>query len=343
MVKLTGCFFVLLLFCYLTPAQDINASLPRDPFSNAQQTITASENYLMQTAWIPLYFIKANQIFSFISNKQTGFLSANGLAHAEPQTNQLWVKDDAAHIKQIKAIIAHLDQRAPQFMIKARIITIDRRYQQSLGIELNGDNKSTNTDALTMNTPALSSDANTFSFNLAKLSDNNLINLKLSALEQEGHATLISTPTLITLNNQMASIESGAQVPYQESTSSGATSVSFKKAVLGLKVTPQLLPHTQILLHISLNQDKVSALTVKGVPAIETQQMTTQVITKNNQMVILGGILEENRAKQTEGIPILSHTPFIGALFRHQHHQNEQQILVICITPMIMSGMPATV
>lgn len=330
----------LILFFYLPGlvlASEIH--LYRDPFMPAKANIQNVSQPAIET-WIPLYFIKANHILSMITNRKNGFLSSNGQAQADTQTNQLWIKDDKKHITHIKKLVQYLDKRSPQFLIKARIIMVDKRYEKSLGFQFNSITNTaqhTTTQSLTMNTPENTSQTNTFIFNIAKLSDNTLINLKLSALEQEGHATLISSPTLITLNKKSASIESGAEVPYEEATSSGATSVSFKKAVLKLKVTPELLPHQEILLRLALNQDKVSALTVKGVPAIETQQMTTQVITNNNAMILLGGIIEDNHAIQTDGIPILGHTPLIGRLFQHKKHQTEQQILLVCITPMILN------
>ncbi|MCX7124943.1 MAG: hypothetical protein NTU49_04165 [Gammaproteobacteria bacterium] len=134
-------------------------------------------------------------------------------------------------------------------------------------------------------------------------------------------------------------MESGAEVPYQEVTLSGGTSVSFKKAVLCLKVTPKRMPNNHILLHIALNQDKVSALTVNGVPAIETQQITTQVVVKNHQTIVLGGILETTHANQKEGLPIADKIPILGELFTHNTTMTKQQELLIFITPSEMKAL----
>lgn len=181
--------------------------------------------------------------------------------------------------------------------------------------------------------------AGEFTVTIAKLAGGHLLNLQLSALEQEGHASLISSPSLTTLNNQPALIESGAEVPYEHATSSGATSVSFKKAVLRLRVTPQRMPNHHILLHIALNQDKVSALTVKGVPAIETQRITTQVVVKDQQTIVLGGILETSHAKQKKGIPVLDKLPILGGLFEQHTKLTKQQELLIFITPSMMKAL----
>lgn len=315
----------------------------RDPFvpslalSNTISQMSAPPIPL-KTAWIPLYFAEAKTVAAFISDKSSGILSPNGKINYDERSNQLWVKDDAKHLAQIHTMTAHLDQPGPQFLIKAKIINIDRQYQKKLGFIFRTDNNEpTVSSQLTMNEP---NDNNSgdgeFTLTIAKLAENNLLNLQISALEQEGHASLISNPALITLNNQPATIQSGDEVPYQEATSSGATSVSFKKAVLRLKVTPQRMPDHHILLHIALNQDKVSALTVHGVPAIQTQQITTQVVVNNHQTIVLGGILETAHARQQESIPIMGDIPIVGVLFQHHEKLTTQQELLIFITPSMM-------
>src|SRR3990167_7715795 len=196
------------------------------------------------------------------------------------------------------------------------------------------DNTTKNSSAsLTMDEPDTTDNAGQFTLTIAKLAESRLLDLQISALEQEGHASLISSPALMTLDNQAAVIQSGAEVPYQEMTLSGGTSVSFKKAVLRLKVTPKQMTDDHILLHISLNQDKVSALTVKGVPAIQTQQITTQVVVKNHQTIVLGGILETTHAHQKVGLPVADKIPVLGKLFTHHTVLTKQQELLIFITP----------
>lgn len=335
------CFFIVLtLFITLAHA---NVTPPaRNPFypaDNTSNTVTQSVNTL-KSCWIPLYFANAKTVSSFISKKSSGILSNAGKINYDKRSNQLWIKDDAQHIAQIKALIKHLDQPEKQFLIKAKIITVDRQYQRSLGILFHTTSPAQSAiGSLSMNTPTISDDTGQFTFSIAKLGGDHLLNLQISALEQAGHASLISSPALTTLDSQPAVIESGAEVPYQEATSSGATNVDFKKAVLRLKVTPKTLPNNHILLHIALNQDKVSQLTVNGVPAIETQQITTQVIVQNNQTIVLGGILETSNAKQNAGIPIADHIPVVGQLFTHHEKSTKQLELLIFITPSMIKGL----
>lgn len=330
---------ILLLFIlFITNAFSDNIAIPtRDPFVtalNINSSVTDSNAPALQSQWFPLYFAKANDVASFIAKPDFQMLSPQGKIHADSNTNQLWIMDDKKHIAVVRNLIHHLDQSGPQFIIKAKIMNIDRQYQKSLGVLFQTNPATTNPIApLTMNEPDTNTGAGEFTIGIAKLPGDNLLNLQLSALEQEGHAILISNPALVTLNKLPAVIQSGAEVPYQEATSSGATSVSFKKAVLQLKVTPQAMPHHRILLHIALNQDKVSALTVNGVPAIQTQQITTQVIVNNNQTLVLGGILETSRAKQNTGIPVVDDIPVLGHLLRHHTKQIKQQELLIFITP----------
>lgn len=335
MLKNKICLLIAML-CFTAKLFASTAIPTRDPFAPAEtpQQITSP----LQTKWISLYFAQAKNVAEFLSSENAGFLSAQGKVHYDKRSNQIWIKDAPQHISQIRAIISHLDQPDRQFLIQAKIISIDRQYQKALGVLFQSQQNSSNPVApLTLSEPTVSSSTGQFTISIAKLAGDHLLNMQISALEQEGHAKLISSPSLMTLNNHPAVIESGAEVPYQEATSSGATSVSFKKAVLRLKVTPQRMPNHHILLHIALNQDKVSALTVNGVPAIETQQITTQVIVKDHQTVVLGGILETSRSHQVAGIPIADQLPLVGGLFRHRITQIKQEKLLIFITPSMMN------
>ncbi|HLB55958.1 MAG TPA: secretin N-terminal domain-containing protein [Coxiellaceae bacterium] len=316
----------------------------RDPFVNSSVLITQSvtQNILpsLHSHWFPLYFAKAKNVADFISKKSSGILSQQGKINFDARSNQIWLKDDKQHVKQISALIHHLDAPSAQFLIKAKIINLDRQYQKSLGLIFRTDDVTQSSpSSLSMNQPDANTNDGDFTITVAKLAANHLLNLQLSALEQEGHAKLISNPELTTLENQPAIIESGAEVPYQHATSSGATSVSFKKAVLRLQVTPQHMPNNHILLHIALNQDKVSDLTINGEPAIQTQQITTQVVVKNNQTIVLGGIFETSREKQQQGIPIADHIPILGVIFQHHENITKQQELLIFITPIMMKSL----
>ncbi len=213
-----------------------------------------------------------------------------------------------------------------QLLLKARIVSVDTTYVHQLGVLFrSSDLKNLASEAL-----------GTISLPIAKLGSGRLLDIQLNALEKNGHAKIISSPELVTLDNKTASIEAGDEVPYQQETANGGTSVAFKNALLRLKVTPHILSAKQISLDLAVNQDKVSALTVQGVPAIHTQRLATQVQLRDRQTFVLGGIYETTQSKQHQGIPVLKDIPLLGYAFRHHKNQTEHRELLIFITVMIL-------
>lgn len=222
-------------------------------------------------------------------------------------------------------------------LIKARIVNVDQHYLKSLGVIFATSSTQIKTkNGLNMDIPEVKSGVGVASIPIAKFSNGNTLDLQLSALQNEGHANIIASPELIANNNQAAEIASGEEVPYQEKTGQGNTSVAFKKAVLQLKVTPQILNTHHVLLKIQLNQDNVGSLRINGVPAIRTQQIKTIVSVMNRHTIVLGGIYESVNDEQTVSVPGLSKLPLLGALFRSKEQRLERKSLLIFITPEIM-------
>lgn len=164
----------------------------------------------------------------------------------------------------------------------------------------------------------------------------NGLDLELAALESEGRGKVISSPKLLTADRQAAYIESGAEIPYQEKTKRGDTSITFKKAVLSLKVTPEIVAEDTVNLLLQLNQDKVSQLTVNGVPVIDTRKIQTQALVRNGETIVLGGIYEWSKSNNIIGIPVLGKIPLLGLLFRKQETKMERKELLIFVTPRIV-------
>jgi type IV pilus assembly protein PilQ len=167
-----------------------------------------------------------------------------------------------------------------------------------------------------------------------------LIDLELSAAQAEGRGEVISTPRVITANQREASIEQGVEIPYQESSSSGATTISFKKAVLALKVTPQITPDNRIILDLNVKKDSVGQVIVGGagqqVPSIDTREITTQVLVNDGQTVVLGGILETERRETEKKVPYLGDVPVLGRIFKTTGRTNNKDELLIFVTPKIL-------
>lgn len=226
-----------------------------------------------------------------------------------------------------------------QILIKAHVVNIDHDYTRELGLSFSTSAGTfSSAQGFNMNLPNPETNSGDLVIPIAALGQGIVLDATLSALEKTGHAQLISDPQIVTLDGQPASIEAGQEVPYQQTTEGGGTSVAFKKAVLRLQVTPEMKGQQNILLHLLINQDQVSSLTVNGVPAINTQQLKTQALVKNHNTLVLGGIFEEDKSDQHQGIPFLSKIPFLGALFRYQKQSNNRKQLLIFVTPIIMKG-----
>jgi type IV pilus assembly protein PilQ len=173
------------------------------------------------------------------------------------------------------------------------------------------------------------------SIGLAILGKNSLVDLELSALQAEGNGEVISNPRVITANQKEAVIKQGVEIPYQEASSSGATSVSFKEAVLSLKVTPHITPDDRVIMDLDVTKDSVGTI-FAGVPSINKREVNTQVLVENGETVVLGGIYEQTRADSVSKIPLLGDIPVLGALFRNTHKEDSKVELLIFVTPKIL-------
>src|SRR5581483_7808267 len=176
---------------------------------------------------------------------------------------------------------------------------------------------------------------------LSLLSKNTLVDLELSALQSEGKGEVVSSPRVITANAKSAVIKQGVEIPYQQSTSSGATSVSFKDAVLSLTVTPQITPDGRVIMDLAVHDDSVGANVSTGqggsVPSIDTREVDTQVLVDNGQTVVLGGIYQQTTNHNVNEIPLLGDIPVLGYLFRNNQVINKKSELLVFITPKILS------
>ncbi|MDF1759265.1 MAG: secretin [Coxiellaceae bacterium] len=334
MTKFIFAFLLLLLTACLTQAgsadnwKDLNNKM-NSPFDINSQAPDTNKTQIIHLKYI------SSQAANKLITKHTHQLFTNKTTVIALQNQHaLWAHGSSRDIRLLRQFIALIDHSTPQIKISARVVTIDRRYLRSLGIEF----KTTTVDgeALQMNMPQSSTRAGTALITIARLGNNKLLDMQISALEKSGHAHVIAQPILITKNNQAAIIESGQEVPYQQSTSSGATNIAFKKAVLRLSVTPELINRKQILCHIDIHQDKVSPINVQGVPIISTQHIKTNARINNQHTLVLGGILNQTDENHVEGIPGLSKIPLLGNLFKHTRHQHTEQQLLIFVTPSIV-------
>lgn len=170
---------------------------------------------------------------------------------------------------------------------------------------------------------------------IASLPGGTILDLELEALESEGLGKIVASPRIVTSNQQQAYIEAGEEIPYLESSSSGAVSVSFKKAVLRLEVTPQITPDDNIILDLTVNQDSRGVVT-NGVPSINTREMHTKVLVKNGETVVLGGIYQQEKNDGVRRVPFFGNLPLVGWLFKSRTHLDKRNELLIFVTPKIV-------
>lgn len=340
----------------IAPISDITQQMQQQ-FSLQEQQKQLSP---LQTIFIPLHYAKAQDIASLLKENTNHLLSSRGNVAVDLRSNSVWLQDIPSQLATIQTFIQQLDKSVPQISIEARIVTLDSHYEQELGLRfgisggnhlsgtLTGANQLANRvnpasipikDRLNFDFAATPTVGNSGSLGLAlaKLGAGYLLDLELSALQAEGAGEIIAKPSLVTANQQTATIQTGEDIPYQEKTSSGATNVAFKKAVLSLEVTPQIIAQgQQVLMNLHISQDKPSSKLVNGVPAIDTREIQTQVSVNNNQTLVLGGIYEETENHQQERIPFISTVPIVGKLFQHQHEEKEKRELLIFVRPSIL-------
>ncbi|MBX3708580.1 MAG: type IV pilus secretin PilQ [Gammaproteobacteria bacterium] len=295
----------------------------------------------MKDAMLPLStkiwkikYAKAEDIVRIFQDEHAPWVSKRGRVRVDVRTNTICVQDIAERLDNIHHVIARLDVPVHQILIAARLVSVDSDFERELGIQFT-TNSTTSENIDGIQKKSIGQEMGRYSLAIAKLADGSLLDVKLIALENAGHAELISSPSLFTTNQQPASIEAGEEVPYQEVSEGGGTAVVFKKAVLGLKVTPQVLPNNNVLLQLQINQDRPNSRTVMGMPVISTRQMVTSVLVKSGQTIVLGGIYESNKETTRRGIPMLSEIPLLGLLFKQSNTRKNKRELLIFVTPTI--------
>jgi type IV pilus assembly protein PilQ len=356
-----------------------------DLASNENKQLQAAEQLSnlvpISSAIFQLKYTNAADMSALLKGQQGTLLTTRGQVAVDARTNSLIVHDTPKSIADVRRAIERLDVPAKQVLIEARIVTIETSYEKQLGVRFGvtkpshlsgtlnaanqitggtnpsqviaaGGNKPDPTPRLNFNNAAtqFASGANPGSVGLAlgRLG-NFLLDLELSALEENGHVNVIAKPRVITSNQQKAIIQTGQEIPYQEASSSGATSISFKKAVLSLEIVPQITPDNKIVLAIKATEDSPGAqiaLTAQtattpatlGPPAINTQEVESNVTLNDNETIVLGGIYKVSQSSTFDRVPFFGSLPLVGALFRSKSISDSKNELLIFITPKIIKS-----
>jgi protein transport protein HofQ len=271
-------------------------------------------------------------------------LSARGAMTVDKRTNRLLVRDDQPHLTELLAWLTEMDLPVGQVELTAHIVTMNEKSLRELGVKwslADADGSVGSGKLTTLGSDLSVASATTHAgFNIGKISGR-LLELELSALEQKQQLEIIASPHLLTSHLQPASIKQGTEIPYQVSSGeSGATSVEFKEAVLGMEVTPTVLQKNRVRLKLKITEDMPGQVLQQAdgeVLAIDTQEIETQVEVKSGETLALGGIFSQKNKSGRDGIPMLGDIPWLGQLFRHDGKDSERRELVVFITPRIIS------
>jgi len=352
----------------VAPAEEVAARAKLD------QTIEAQAPLISDS--IQVNYAKAADFTTLLKTKDNSLLSERGSVSVDTRTNKLLVRDTARNVAAITELVQQLDIPVRQVLIESRIVLATNDFSKELGVRFGvsnvkdtrsatGTNGEVNViggghEAVTglrvnranretmvyeyptlynVNLPVstLASSAGKIGLALATLPFGTLIDLELSAAQTEGKSETISSPRVITSDQSKAVIETGTEIPYAEASSSGAATISFKKAVLSLEVTPQITPDDRIIMDLSVNKDSPDFANITaGVPPIKTQSVTTNVLVDNGETIVLGGVYEQTKAKNVQRVPFFGDLPLVGFLFRSNFEQNNKSELLIFVTPKLL-------
>ncbi|UHM92833.1 DNA uptake porin HofQ [Rahnella victoriana] len=312
-----------------------------------QQIKEAAEQQALQrpvvSLTVPLNYADAKETAMSLNAQKGSLLSAKGIATADVRTNTLLLRDTQEALDIVAPWIKEMDLPLQQVQLAAHIVTMNSESLRELGVRWGFTGEEAITKAVRMNNFSMGMPVEnpifTAGFNLAHISGR-ILDLELTALEQEDKVDIIASPRLMTAHMQTASIKQGTEIPYQVSSgASGSTSIEFKEAVLGMEVMPKIQRdgRIQLALQISQNMPGRSIKQAEGEAlAIDKQEIKTQVTVKDGETLVLGGIFQRKNQKTDTKVPVLGDIPVVGSLFKHQYNNEQRRELVIFITPTLI-------
>lgn len=306
------------------------------PTTNDDPITTATAT--ARTVFIPIQYADANELARLLENAQT---------RVDPRTNTLIISGSESAIARTRRLVERLDVPVQQVLIEARIVIASDDFSDEIGVRFNAQRQNRTGDTTIETDGTLDEDglmvdlpvgnaAGGAGVAIGKIGSY-LLELELSAMESENEGEIISSPRVVTASHREAAIKQGVQIPFEQATSSGATSIAFREAVLGLVVTPQITPDGEVQLALEINQDSRGEETPEG-PAINTQAVRTHVLVADGETVVLGGVFEQTRRERVSRIPVLSELPLVGGLFQRRSSVNDRSELLIFVTPRILDA-----
>ena len=343
----------------IAPGEEI-AAREKQEFESFKQK---EELAPLRSDLVQVNYAKAEDMAALLKAKENSIMSERGSVTIDTRTNTLLLNETPEKLEDIRRLISKLDIPVRQVLIESRIVIANDDFSRDLGVRfgasgvkehdttgiigssgsLSGTDSMVGDAPIPVSMPSLNDRLNVSlpidnaagRIAFAVLGSDYLVDLELSAMQAEGRGEVISSPRVITSNQSEAFIEQGVEIPYLEASSSGAATVSFKKAVLSLRVTPQITPDDRVIMDLAVNKDSVGEI-FQNVPSVDTREVNTQVLINNGETVVLGGIYEQTRTNEVDAVPGLGNLPFVGALFRTTRKVDDKAELLIFVTPKIL-------
>jgi type IV pilus assembly protein PilQ len=350
----------------VAPTEELAAQEKLEMESNKQ----IEELAPLRSEYIQINYAKAADLAALLKSQENKLLTERGNVTLDERTNTLLVQDTAATLEDVRRLVAKLDIPVRQVLIESRVVIANDDFAKDLGVKFGINRKSVvdgnqitlagglpgNTggtfgfagayggienpaestqEALLVNLPA-TAPSGAINFLVGRLGSY-LLQLELSAMQTEGRGEVISSPRVITSDQSTAIIKQGVEIPYQEASSSGATSVSFKEAVLQLEVTPQITPDDRVIMELRVTKDNPDfSRAVLGTPPLDTREVETTVLVDNGETVVLGGVYERTKTDNMEKVPFFGDLPYVGGMFKQSLKKDENKELLIFVTPKIL-------
>ncbi|MDH0648843.1 pilus modification protein PilQ [Pseudomonas sp. GD03858] len=316
------------------------AELAERSLGARQEQVLEAQLQPLHRELIPVSHAKASELAELLlaSLADDGILTGRGSLGVDARTNTLVVTQPAERLAELRKLVAQLDVPVRQVMIEARIVEAGVDYEKSLGVRWGGPLYGQGGRLGSELFVDLGVERATSGLGVGLLRSDILLDLELSAMEKSGNGEIISQPKVVTADKETARILKGTEVPYQETSKSGATSISFREASLSLEVTPQITPDGKVLMEVRVTKDEpdfVNAL--NNVPPIRKNEVNAKVRISDGQTIVIGGVYSTSQNKVVDKVPFFGDLPYVGRLFRRDALQEKKSELLVFLTPRIMS------
>lgn len=328
----------------IAPADEI-AARERQELESKKQVADLAP---LRRELIQVNYAKASDMAKLFQSvtSANGAVDERGSISVDDRTNSIIAYQTQERLDELRRIVAQLDVAVRQVMIEARIVEANVDYDKSLGVNWSGSTNQSGNSNWTVsdgngsgNFVDLGVADSTSSLGIGFVTDNIILDLELTAMESTGNGEVVSQPKVVTSDKETAKILTGTQIPYQESTSSGATSTSFVEAALSLEVTPQITPDNRIIMEVKVNKDEPDFTNeVNGTPSIKKNEVVAKVLVSDGETIVIGGVFSNTQTKSVDKVPFLGDLPYLGRLFRKDVVEDSKSELLIFLTPRIMNN-----